>query len=191
MSRPSVELRDVTVARLGDALAAAGPGPAAGSVAAVTASLAAGLAAKVARAAAESDPAGLDLAAELDALRSRALGLADDDAAAYAGFLRARRAPGGAAGAAEVIVQVPLDILALAVRVNEIATALAGSGPDALVGDAVTAALLAAAAAESASTLVGANLADAGVGIEGPGDPRVDDAEERAGRARARAERLM
>ena len=48
-----------------------------------------------------------------------------------------------------------------------------------------------AAAAESAAALVGANLADVGTGIEGAGDPRLDDAEERAGRARARAERLM
>lgn len=191
MTRPTGELRDVTVGRFGDALAAAGPGPAAGSTAAVTTALAAGLAAKVARAAAETDPAGLDLAAELDRLRARALGLADDDVVAYAGFLRARRAPGGAVAAAEAIIQVPMDVLAAAVRVNEVAAALAEEGPDALAGDAVTAALLTAAAAESAATLVGANLADVGAGIEGAGDPRLDDAEERAGRARARAERLM
>ncbi len=191
MTRPLGEIRDVPLGRLVDALAAAGSGPAAGSTAAVTASLAAGLAGKVARGAAKTDPAGLDLAAELDRLRRRALVLADDDVAAYTGFLRARRAPGGTAAAVEAIVQVPMDVLALAVRVNEIAAALADEGPDHLVGDALTAALLAAAAAESASTLVGANLADAGVGIEGPADPRVDDAEERAGRARARAERLM
>ncbi|MCD2188380.1 cyclodeaminase/cyclohydrolase family protein [Actinomycetospora soli] len=179
-------LGEVAVGRLGDALAAKGPGPAAGSTSAITAALAAGLAGKVAKAAARTDPAAVDLSHELDGLRARALGLADDDVAAFAGFLAARKAPGGDAGATEAIVQVPLDVLAVAVRVTEIAAALAEHGPDALSGDAVTASLLAAAAAESASALVGINIAD---GPEAWADPRVEDAEERAGEARRLAER--
>jgi formiminotetrahydrofolate cyclodeaminase len=195
-------LGDVPLAKLAEALAARGPGPAAGSTAAATTALAAGLAGKVARGAAgarasgatgdDTDPAALDLARELDGLRATALTLADDDVAAYAGFLAARKAPGGAAAATEAIVQVPMDVLAAACRVAEIAAALAEHGPDALTGDAVTAALLAAAAAESASALVGANIADAGEvaeGLDGWGDPRVEDAEERAGEARRLAER--
>ncbi len=189
MTRP---LGEVPLAKLAEALAARGPGPAAGSTAAATTALAAGLAGKVARGAARTDPAALDLAHELDGLRTTALTLADDDVAAYSGFLAARKAPGGAAAATEAIVQVPMDVLGAACRVTEIAAALAEHGPDALSGDAVTAALLAAAAAESASTLVGANIADAGEvagGLDGWGDPRVEDAEERAGEARRLAER--
>jgi formiminotetrahydrofolate cyclodeaminase len=185
-------LGEVPLGKLAEALAARGPGPAAGSTAAATTALAAGLAAKVARGAARTDPAALDLAHELDGLRATALTLADDDVAAYSGFLAARKAPGGAAAATEAIVQVPMDVLGAACRVTEIAAALAEHGPDVLSGDAVTAALLAAAAAESASTLVGANIADAGEvagGLDGWGDPRVEDAEERAGEARRLAER--
>ena len=55
MSRPIGELG---VARFGEVLAAAGPGPAAGSTAAVTASFAAGLATKVAKAAADREAVG-------------------------------------------------------------------------------------------------------------------------------------
>lgn len=186
------QLREVPLGKLAEALAARGPGPAAGSTAAATTALAGGLAGKVARGAAQTDPAALDLAHELDGLRTEALTLADDDVAAFSGFLAARKSPGGAAGATEAIVQVPMDVLAVACRVVEIAAALAEHGPDHLTGDAVTAALLAAAAAESASALVGANIADTGEvagGLDGWGDPRVEDAEERAGEARRLAER--
>jgi formiminotetrahydrofolate cyclodeaminase len=182
----------VPVGKLAESLAARGPGPAAGSTAAVTTALAAGLAGKVARGAARTYPAAVELAHELDGLRAGALALADDDVAAFSGFLAARKAPGGAAAATEAIVQVPMDVLAAACRVTEIAAALADHGPDALTGDAVTAALLAAAAAESASGLVGTNIADTGEvagGLDGWGDPRVEDAEERAGEARRLAER--
>lgn len=184
MSRP---LGELSVARFGEVLAAKGPGAAAGSTAAVTASLAAGLATKVAKGAADREAAE-----ELDALRARALRLADDDVEAFAGFLEAHRKPGGGPGAAEAIVQVPADVVTLAVRVAEIAALLAESGPDALTGDAVTAVVLAAAAAESAAALVGANIADSNT-IEGAelADPRVEDVEERAGRARTLAERLV
>jgi formiminotetrahydrofolate cyclodeaminase len=185
-------LQHLAVDKLAEALAARGPGPAAGSAAAVTTALAAGLAGKVAKAAALTDPAALDLAHELDGLRATALTLADDDVEAFSGFLAARKAPGGAAAAAEAIVGVPMDVLAAACRVTEIAAALAEHGPDALSGDAVTAALLAAAAAESASALVGINIADTGEvaqGLDGWGDPRVEDAAERAGEARRLAER--
>lgn len=184
MSRP---LGELSVARLGEVLAGRGPGPAAGSTAAVTASLAAGLATKVAKAAADREAATQDLADELDRLRAKALRLADDDVEAYAGFLEARRKPGGGPAAAEAIVQVPADVVAVAVRVAELAALLAEEGPDALTGDAVTAAFLAAAAAESAAMLVGTNIADAGE----LADPRVEHVEERAGHARTLAERLV
>ncbi|MDD7966446.1 cyclodeaminase/cyclohydrolase family protein [Actinomycetospora lemnae] len=184
MSRP---LGEVPVGRLGEVLAGAGPGPAAGSTAAITASLAAGLATKVAKGAADREAV-----AELDALRARALRLADDDVEAFAGFLEARRKPGSGPAAAEAIIQVPADVVGLAVRVAELAALLAETGPDALTGDAVTAAFLAAAAAESAAALVGANIADSQM-VEGGelGDPRVEHVEERAGHARTLAERLV
>jgi len=184
VSRP---IGDLGVARFGEVLAAAGPGPAAGSTAAVTASLAAGLATKVARAAADREAVE-----ELGVLRATALRLADDDVEAFTGFLEARRLDrisgrGGGPAATEAIVQVPSDIVSLAVRVAELAALLAESGPDHLTGDAATAAFLAAAAAESAAALVGANIADAGE----LADPRVEHVEERAGHARALAERLV
>jgi len=179
VGRPIGELG---VARFAEVLAAAGPGPAAGSTCAVTASLAAGLATKVAKGAGDREAVE-----ELDTLRARALRLADDDVEAYAGFLEARRKPGGGPAAAEAIVQVPADMVTVAVRVAELAALLAESGPDQLTGDAVTAAFLAAAAAESAAALVGANIADSGE----LADPRVEHVEERAGHARALAERLV
>ncbi|MDD7941475.1 cyclodeaminase/cyclohydrolase family protein [Actinomycetospora lutea] len=173
--------------RYGEVLAGKGPGPAAGTTAAVTASLAAGLATKVAKAAADREAVD-----ELDALRATALRLADDDVEAFAGFLEARRLDrlsdrGGGPAAAEAIVQVPADVVAVAVRIAELAALLAEEGPDALTGDAVTAAFLAAAAAESAAMLVGTNIADAGE----LADPRVEHVEERAGHARTLAERLV
>jgi len=184
VGRPIGELG---VARFGEVLAAAGPGPAAGSTAAVTASFAAGLATKVAKAAADREAVQ-----ELDALRAKALRLADDDVEAFAGFLDAKRKPGGGPAATEAIVQVPSDVVALAVRVAELAALLAGSGPDHLAGDAVTAAFLAAAAAESAAALVGANIADSDITVgEELADPRLEYVEERAGHARALAERLV
>ena len=168
-------------------LAGAGPGPAAGSTAAVSAALAAGLATTVAQGAAHRETVD-----ELDALRTQALQLADDDVEAYAGFLEARRLDsisdrGGGPAASEAIVQVPADVVALAVRVAELSALLAEHGPDHLTGDAVTAAFLAAAAAESAAALVGANIADSGE----LADPRVEHVEERAGHARTLAERLV
>ena len=178
---------ELGVARFAEVLAGAGPGPAAGSTAAVSAALAAGLATKVAKGAADRETVD-----ELDALRTKALQLADDDVEAYAGFLEARRKPGGGPAASEAIVQVPADVVALAVRVAELAALLAEHGPGHLAGDAVTAAFLAAAAAESAAALVGANIADS-ADIEGAelADPRVEHVEERAGHARTLAERLV
>jgi formiminotetrahydrofolate cyclodeaminase len=184
VSRPIGELG---LARFAEVLAAAGPGPAAGSTAAVSAALAAGLATKVAKAAADRETVE-----ELDVLRAKALQLADDDVEAYAGFLEARRKPGGGPAAAEAIVQVPADVVALAVRVAELAALLAEHGPDHLTGDAVTAAFLAAAAAESAAALVGANIADSDITTgDELADPRVEHVEERAGHARTLAERLV
>lgn len=175
-------LADTTVARFGEILAAAGPGPAAGATAAITASLAAGLATKVARAA--GDREAVDT---LDVLRRGALALADDDVAAFTAYLAARRRGDPSV---EGIVAVPEDVVAAAVAVAEVAGGLAASGPDHLVGDAVTAALLAAGAAEAAASLVGANLAD-GLEVAGVADPRAEHAEERAGAARAIAERFL
>ena len=178
-------------------LAGKGPGPAAGSTAAVTVSLAAGLATKVAKAAADREAVAQDLAEELDRLRAKALSLADDDVEAFAGFLEAQRLDrlsgrGGVPAAAEAIVQVPADVVTVAVRVAELAALLAEEGPDALTGDAVTAAFLAAAAAESAAMLVGTNIADSQMVDGGElADPRVEQVEERAGHARTLAERLV
>src|SRR5262249_26333659 len=115
--RPDVmdrSLGDHTVDRFGEVLAAPGPGPAAGSRAAVTTALADGLATKVARAAADRQAATPDLVDELEALRRRALVLADDDVAAFSAYLVAHRRGDASV---EEIVQVPADIVTVAVRV--------------------------------------------------------------------------
>jgi hypothetical protein len=64
-----------------------------------------------------------------------------------------------------------MRILELAAEAAEVASALAADGKPALRGDALTAVLLAGAAARSAAILVRIDLAGA------PGDPRLDRAE--------------
>jgi glutamate formiminotransferase/formiminotetrahydrofolate cyclodeaminase len=141
-----------TLAAFGDEVAAGTPAPGGGAVAAVCGALAAALVAMVGRLALvrESAPGLADLVAEADQLRGRLLELAEQDAAAYGEVIRARQAGDGAALAAawRTACQVPDGVIRACGEVTRLARRAARDGLPTTVGDAVMAALLAAAAAE-------------------------------------------
>ena len=151
-------------------MAAASPAPAAGSAAALVLAHAAALCAKSARLSARQlgEERAAQLAAAAERVRADATALIDADARAYEAVIAAARGA-SEAGLAEALSQaadVPLDIVVLASELAWPARDLATTGNPNLRGDALTAALLAQAAARSAAWLVAINLADA------VGDPR-------------------
>jgi formiminotetrahydrofolate cyclodeaminase len=156
-----VSVAGLPVARLQDALAEAGPGPAGGSAAAVAATMAAGLVRLVARVSdGWADAPGV--AAQASALGDRALSLADDDHRVYAQAMAELAAPGRDAtlGAAlRRAAEVPLHIAETAADVAILAALAAQEGSDTVRADAWAAAALAEAAAVSAARLVHVNLA--------------------------------
>ena len=164
----------LTVGGLLDAVASNDPTPGGGTVAGVAASLAAALAAMAGRYA-ESTPLG-ELVARADALRERAVRLADADRAAYQVYVEATRRPRGPdpeprrqamRAALDTAASTPHELSGLAADVTVIAAQLAEKGNPRLRSDACAAALLASAAAASAAILVRENLHAT------PEDPRV------------------
>jgi formiminotetrahydrofolate cyclodeaminase len=157
---PQPTLLDLTVRELLDAVADRTPAPGGGGVAALVTAMAAGLAGMAAR---FGDGTGADAA---DALRVRAMPLADADAAAYRAFLDATRLPRedpSRAGAVEAArrdaIAVPAEIAEIAGAVAELAAGLARTGNRNLHGDAAAAVHLAAAAAGTTVELLAANVA--------------------------------
>jgi formiminotetrahydrofolate cyclodeaminase len=148
-----------------DQLAARTPTPGGGGAAAVTGALAAGLVAMAARFSEKRLPEAGDLADQADELRRRVAGLAEADAVAYAAVLEALRLPRDEAQRREArrrealqgAAAVPLEISEIGARVAQLAVRVAEAGNPNLRGDAVTAALLAAASARSAAGLVDIN----------------------------------
>jgi methenyltetrahydrofolate cyclohydrolase len=148
-----------------DQLAARTPTPGGGGAAAVTGAMAAGLVAMAARFSATRLPGAGELADQADELRRRLAQLAEEDAQAYAAVLEALRLP---RDASEREVQrqqallgaalVPLEIAGIGARVALMAARLAETGNPNLRGDAVTGAVLAAASARSAASLVDINV---------------------------------
>jgi methenyltetrahydrofolate cyclohydrolase len=143
------------------------PAPGGGGAAAVTGALAAGLVAMAARFSEAQLPAAADVARRADQLRSRAAGLADQDAAAYGAVLDAYKLPlegDGSerreriAAALRGAAAVPLEIAEIAAQVAELAAGIAGGNPN-LRGDTLAAAYLAEASARSAAALVDINVA--------------------------------
>jgi formiminotetrahydrofolate cyclodeaminase len=130
------------------ALAAPTPAPASGTAAALTGALAAALAALAAGV--SGDDVGVEQA---NALRARLAGLADDDAVAYADYLR-ERTPATLAR----IVEVPSAIAEAAAEVAELGLRLAESGKQSVRGDALAAADLAQGAERAAGRLVALNM---------------------------------
>lgn len=131
------------------------PAPASGSALAVAAGLAAALAELTARF--SDDDAAVEEAASL---RDRLFALADDDAAAYADFMRTRSDE-----ARSRTVDVPLELAECAAAVAGLGERLERDGNQNLVGDARAAVELAQAAVRAAVRLVELNL-------DGADDPR-------------------
>jgi formiminotetrahydrofolate cyclodeaminase len=152
------------------------PAPGGGAVAAIVTAMASSLCAMAGR---FSEPPGADpspVARRAIALADAAAPLAQADAAAYGRFLEARRLPRepdpaprrqAIAEATSRAADVPLQVARIAAEVAELGATVAVEGNPNLRGDAVTAALLGAAAARAAATLVAINL-------EGADDPRVE-----------------
>lgn len=145
----------------------AAPAPAGGSVAAVTAALGASLCVKAARLSTSEMPDALDIAAALEQLRDRAGLLCQADADAYDLVVVATRQSSATnpqdrrravAEALSHACDVPAEVVRIAARVAELAARIAQDGNPNLLGDVVTAALLAECAAQSATALIGINL---------------------------------
>lgn len=150
-------------ARVGElvvAVAARTPAPGAGAVTGLAATLAAALAEMVARFSDDDESA-----AACQRLRGLVEPLADADGAAYERYLDAVRLPRDADGRSEQVADslsaatdVPMQMVEVAAEVARHAAELARDGNPRLRGDAVAAALLAAATARSAAELVAINL---------------------------------
>jgi len=155
------------------------PAPAGGSVAALAVGLAAGLCVMAARLSTRqlSDAADLVVAAEV--LRDRAALLSQADAAAYGRVISAQRLsrepdPVDRRRLIDTALveaaEIPMELAEIGARVTELAARVAEEGNPNLLGDAVTAALLADAGVASARALVMINLR----GV--PGDARLERA---------------
>ena len=169
-------LLDLPLREFLDEVAAEGTTPGGGSVAALVTAFAAGLLAKVARASAATWPEAAGIAAQAESLRARASALVQADADHYEAALRARGQSGEGHGARldfelgqayAKAAEPPLEIAQAASDVALLALTVAQSGDPALRADAVTAALLAAAAAKAGAELVAVNL------TASADDPRV------------------
>jgi formiminotetrahydrofolate cyclodeaminase len=174
----------LSVADFLDLVSEAQPSPAGGSVAALAVALAGGLCVMAARLSVTQLPDAADLAAAAGTLRDRAASLIEEDAAAYGRVVSAQRLPRepesperrrliGAALAAAA--EVPTELAEIGADLADLAARIAEGGNPNLLGDAVTAALLADAGVRSAAALVTINLKDQ------PGDDR----RERVARAMA------
>lgn len=99
---------------------------------------------------------------EAHALRLHSEELVEHDVHAYLGFVEAVRSSQDLEDAQARTVEVPLEIARAAVKVGLLAEKLAAHGNPKLRADAVVAAILASAAAESAAFLVEINLGPVG-----------------------------
>ena len=169
-------------ARLGyllSKIASSAPAPASGSAVAAVVAAAAALVQKVASLSVKKWSEATETHARAERLRLQSEELIEQDADAYLDYLEAVRSGQGVAGARARTVQVPLEIVRAAAEVAELAEKSASSGNQKLRADAVVAAMLAAAAAESAAYLVGVNLGETA-------DVRLEEARRLASDASAR-----
>jgi formiminotetrahydrofolate cyclodeaminase len=174
-------------------VSSAEPMPGAGYCAAVTLEMAAGLVAMAARVSRSDWGEARGAAAQATTLRERIAPLAERNVDAYreaVALLAIGDEGGKAAGGDESLrdalaraAGVPLEIAEVAVDVASLAAVVAERGDQALRADAVSAALLAEAAARTAATLVEVNLGTTS------SDERVARARDLAGSATAAAER--
>jgi methenyltetrahydrofolate cyclohydrolase len=192
-----VSVSSSRVGELLDAVASQEPVPGGGAVSGIAAALAAGLAAMAARYALRHDPGSAlftDLTGRADALRARAVALADADADAYGRYVAATRLPrdpdpgqrrAAIRAALDAAADVPADLGRVAADVAVLGEKLAVSGNPNLRSDACAASLLASAAAGSAAILVAENLRSR------PDDTRITTARAHAAAAAACARRAV
>ena len=191
-------ISDMTIEGFLSKVASDAPSPGGGAVAALVVAQAAGLAAMAGRFSlgrgSIDTVAVTELVAAADRLRDVSAPLADEDASAYEGFLRAVRIPrdqdpAGRARAireaTDVAAEVPLATVEAAAEVVRLAERLVAEGNPNLRGDAAAAALLAAAAGTTAAIMVIENLAKM------PDDPRIARATRAAASAQAGANRAV
>ena len=179
----------MAVGRFLDALSATTPDPSGGGVAALAVALAAGLCVMTAGLSARHLPEAPRLAEQARRLRDRAAPLAQADAEAYRAVIAALRAPDPAvpgrpelAAALSQASVIPMEVAETGAEVAALAAAVAAEGNPNVRGDAITAALLAAAGSRAAAALVRINLAEA------EGDDRPARAENLAAGAARLAE---
>ncbi len=177
-----------------ESVAAETPAPGGGSIAALVAALAAALVAMAARFSRKHWADAAAVAERADAIRHRTAPLAPADAQAYEEVLVAMRLPkdlepdvrnatiGGALARA---ADVPLEIAREASEVAALAALVAENGNPNLRGDAVAAAMFAAAATKAAARLVEVNLGTTAA------DGRRVKAREHAAGAEASVERAL
>ena len=190
MTAPGTQTyRGLPLAELLDEVSSPEPMPGAGYCAAVALELAAGLVAMTARASRAEWGEARGAAAQATTLRERIAPLAERNVDAYreaVALLGGSESAGGDESlrdALERAAGVPLEMAEVAVDVASLAAVVAERGEQALRADAVSAALLAEAAARAAATLVEVNLGTTSA------DERVARARDLAGSATAAAQR--
>ena len=148
-------------------VSAAEPAPGGGSVAAVALAMAAGLCVMAARLSSSDLPDAFDMSVSAAGLRDRAAALCQADAAAYGLVIAALRSPREPdprqrrlrlAAALSEAAEVPAELAEIGADVAAIALRIAEAGNQNLLGDVVTAALLAEAGSRAAGALVTINL---------------------------------
>src|ERR671912_996585 len=158
---------DLSLREFLELVASGGPAPGGGSVAAVAVALAAGLSGMAARLSADQLVGAPGLAERADASRRRVAPLARADAESYGRVLAARREPDSETRTERVrdalsgAADVPLAVAEVGNEVAGIAARLVEEGNSNLVGDAITAVLLAEAGVRAAVTLAEINLSAA------------------------------
>jgi len=161
------EYLDLPLGEFLDLVASGNPAPGGGSVAAVAVALAAGLSGMAARLSAGQLADADGLAERADAARLRVAPLARIDAESYERVLDAYREPDSetrrerVSDALSGATDVPLAVAEVGNEVAGIAARLVEEGNTNLVGDAITAVLLAEAGVRAAVTLAEINLSAA------------------------------
>ena len=161
------EYLDLPLGEFLDLVASGNPAPGGGSVAAVAVALAAVLSGMAARLSAGQLADADGLAERADAARQRVAPLARIDAESYGRVLDAHREPDSetrrerVSDALSGATDVPLAVAEVGNEVAGIAARLVEEGNTNLVGDAITAVLLAEAGVRAAVTLAEINLSAA------------------------------
>jgi formiminotetrahydrofolate cyclodeaminase len=187
------DFRDGPLTALLDDLASGNPLPGAGSAAALVVATSAALLAMAARRSRESWEEAIGVAAQAEALRARALELAEENRQAYKHSLAVLEAPPGERSeqrdaaidrALSRAAEVPLEIARAAADAATLGEAIADRGDRRALGDTVAAVFLADGAARAATGLVQVNLTTR------PGDPLLEQAQHIAEDVSATARRV-